>query len=352
MSVDFETLILRFRDLVTAEGETITKHIAVIKDCGYVWWGWWKKGNEKTPVAEFATFGALAKTRPKAIYLVDSGQSLVYRAVCSDIELNTEAGSPSPEKEKTPEYYQNRTYCAWFKLSEIECCDPACLSDFSYIDCKELFCDSNVDYTKFNNKKIYSVPELIQQNRTVWFVRKAQSTDRSNEIVLLGADIVQPAHFSEKYHQASGDTLIWLSDLHLPDGTFPFTRGIGHRTLAQHLTACVKDRNIAGLLISGDITSCAKEEGFQQAQQMLKDMNYEIPELNSENILICPGNHDFKREESPLPSDTEPTLLYEKAENAVGFSEFYRSIYKLAPNQFYASGKKLLLSSGHILEPV
>lgn len=54
MSTSFETVILRFRDLVTAENETIAKHVAVIEKYGYVWWAWWKKGNEKTPVEEFA----------------------------------------------------------------------------------------------------------------------------------------------------------------------------------------------------------------------------------------------------------------------------------------------------------
>ncbi len=350
MPVNFETVILRFRDLVTTEDETIGKHIAVIEDHDYVWWGWWKKGNEKTPVGEFATLKIIANTYPIDIYLVDSGQALVYRATCVDIELETEEKIPSPEKDKTPEYYRDQEYCAWFKLTKIERCEPACLSDFSYVHCKELFCDSNVDYSMFNNKKIYSVQELIQQNRTVWFIKKAQTSDRDNEIVLLSTDIVQPTHFSEKYHQELGDTLIWLSDLHLPDGMFPSKRGTGHSTLAQHLTTCVKNCNVAGLLISGDITSRAKEDGFQQAQQLLKDINYEIPALNSENILICPGNHDFTREASPLPPDTVPAFLYEKTENATGFSNFYRSIYKLSPNQFYASGKKLLLSSGHMLE--
>lgn len=350
MSIDFETVILRFRDLVTAEGETIDKHMAVIKNHDYVWWGWWKKGNEKTPVDEFAKLKAVANTHPVDIYLVDSGQSLVYRAVCADIRFKTDEKIPSPDKDKTPEYYQKQDYWVWFQLTKIECCEPTCLSDFSYVDCKELFCDPNVDYSRFDNKKIYSVPELIQQERTVWFIKKAQPSDRDNEIILLNSDIVQPTHFSEKYHQASGDTLVWLSDLHLPDGTFPVKRGMRHSTLAQHLIDCVKDRSIAGLLISGDITSRAEETGFQQAQQLLKDINYEISTLNSENILICPGNHDFVREVSPLPLDTVPKFLHEKPENAVGFSGFYRSIYKLPPNKFYASGKKLLLTSGHILE--
>lgn len=352
MSVDFKTVILRFRDLVTAEGETIQKHIAVIKDHDYVWWGWWKKGNEKAPVSEFSTLRTAADTHPIDIYLVDSGRSLVYRAICAGIQLQTEGKIPSPEKDKTPEYYRDQEYCAWFKLIKIEPCEPSCLSEFSYVDCKELFCDLNVNYSVFDNKKIYSVSELIQQNRTVWFIKEAQASDRDNEIVLLNADIVQPTHFSKKYHQASGDTLIWLSDLHLPDGMFPPKRGMPHPTLAQHLSTRVKSYNVAGLLISGDITSCAKEEGFPQAQQMLKDINYEIPSLNSENILICPGNHDFIREAAPLSPDTAPAFLYEKPENATGFSDFYHSIYKLLPNKFYASGKKLLLSSGHILEIV
>jgi len=350
MSIAFKTVILRFRDLVTAEGETIQKHVAVIEEHDHVWWGWWKKGNEKTPVEEFAKLKVAANTRPIDIYLIDSGRSLVYRAVCEDIDLREEGKIPSPEKEKTPEYYQEQEYCAWFKLTKIECCDPACLSDFSYVDCKDLFCDPNVDYSRFNNKKIYSVLELTQQNRTVWFAKKAQVSDRDYEIVLLSTDVVQPTHFSEKYHQASGDTLIWLSDLHLPDSKFPLTQGMQHSTLAQHLAARVKRCNVAGLFISGDITSCAKDVGFQHAQQLLKDISFEITDLNSENILICPGNHDFTWEASPLPPNTTPAFLYEKPENTTGFSEFYRSIYKLYPNRFYASGKKFLLTSGHILE--
>ena len=171
MEITFETVILRFRDLVTAEGETIKKHIAIIKDYGYVWWGWWKKGNEKTPVGEFAKLKVKAKTRPIDVFLIDSGQSLVYRAVCVDMELKEEGKLPSPEKEKTPEYYQDQEYYAWFKLTKIERCKPEHLSKFSCVDCKDLFCDPNVDYSRFDNKKIYSVPELTQQNRTVWFIR-------------------------------------------------------------------------------------------------------------------------------------------------------------------------------------
>ena len=36
--MNFSTIILRFRDLVTESNETINKHIEIINEKGYVWW--------------------------------------------------------------------------------------------------------------------------------------------------------------------------------------------------------------------------------------------------------------------------------------------------------------------------
>lgn len=350
MATNFETLILRFRDLVTAERETIEKHLSVIEEHGYVWWAWWKKGNEKTPLEEFAILAVKAKSSPINIFLVDSGQNLAYRATCQDIIIKDGGKLRSPEENKTPEYYRDQEYYAWFKFTNIEPCDKSILNEFAYVDCKSLFCDDNVDYSKFNDKKIYSLAELIQQNRTVWFVRKANELDRHNEIILLNADFIQPSHFSAKYHQSSGDTLIWLSDLHLSDHVFDKKNGKIRKTLGKHILNAIDKQKVAGILISGDITSRAEEAGFSEAQELLKYINSEIPYLNSENIIVCPGNHDFVREPGELARNKEPQFIYEKSENTTGFSNFYRSIYQVSPNKFFASGRKLLLSSGHILE--
>jgi len=46
MSLGFETLILRFRDLSTDNFETINSHTEIINNHGYVWWGWWNKLGE------------------------------------------------------------------------------------------------------------------------------------------------------------------------------------------------------------------------------------------------------------------------------------------------------------------
>lgn len=354
MQTEFQTIILRFRDLVTEENGTIKRHKDVIAQNGYVWWAWWKKGNETTPVQEFSSLGTNAKTTPVSLFLVDSGQGLVFRATCVNVELRTGQKIPSPEIDKTPEYYRNQEYYAWFKFTQIEPCSETELRNFAYVDCPSLFIDKNTNYGKFNSKKIYSVAELIQQNRTVWFVRPATETDLENEIILLNSEIVQPTWFSTKYFQSPGNTLIWLSDLHLSDKRYESKSGAIHKTLAAHIYECAcncDNKRIGGLLISGDITSCAKAEGFDLAKKLLRDLNNELPSpVFSENTVVCPGNHDFTRETIDLPRDKDPDYIFNKPENSVSYSEFYKSIYNIAPNQYFSIGRKLLLSSGHMLE--
>ena len=353
--MEFQTIILRFRDLVTEENGTIERHKDVIEQKGYVWWAWWKKGNETTPVQEFSFLGTNAKTTPVSIFLVDSGQRLVYRAICEAVELKINQKIASPEKDKTPEYYRDQEYFAWFKFRKIELCNENELRNFTYVDCPSLFINKNINYSKFNNKKIYSVDELIQQNRTVWFVRAAVEKDFDNEIVLLNSEIIQPTWFSTKYYQAKGNTLIWLSDLHLSNGNYESKDGIIRKTLAEHIYKCIDDncdnKRVGGLLLSGDITFCAQPEGFVLAKQLLKELNNELPfPIFSENIVMCPGNHDFTIEKTDLPDGTKPDYIYNKPDNFNAYSEFYKSIYNIVPNKYLATGRKFLLSSGHMLE--
>ncbi len=359
MSAYFETIILRFRDLVTEEKGTIRRHQNIISKKDYVWWGWWKKGNEKVPQEEFSLLSVKAKSNPFELYLLDSGQNLVYQATCEGIELTLDQKSSSPEKDKTPEYYRDQKYYVWFKFTKIQCSSEAQLKHFSYVDCQSLFLDENTDYSRFNNKKIYSLSELIQQDRTVWFVRNAQESDLEHEIILLNSSLIQPSHFSAKYYQSSGDTLLWLSDLHLSDHRFEFKKGTPRKTLAQHLCQCISEQKIGGLLITGDITSRAEKEGFSLAKELIRDFNSEqltadsnFEPLGAENIIICPGNHDFAREAGNLAPDADPVFIYDRPENTTEFSDFYKAIYNISPNSYFSTGRKILLSSGYMLEIV
>lgn len=86
--MDFKTLILRFRDLDIAENETIKRHQSIIDEKDYVWWAWWKKGNEKTPQDEFGALNTQADNFPIEVFLVDSGQRKLYKALCAQIKAN------------------------------------------------------------------------------------------------------------------------------------------------------------------------------------------------------------------------------------------------------------------------
>lgn len=153
--MEFSTIILRFRDLVTEENRTIELHQEIIKSKNYVWWGWWNKGNEKVPFDEFAVLKQQMK-ETLDLYLMDSGQKKLYKAKCCDMEYRAEGKIESPKIDHTPDYYNNQSYYAWFKLTEIQECDSTLVRKFSYVNVNSVYVESSSDYSKFNNKRIYN----------------------------------------------------------------------------------------------------------------------------------------------------------------------------------------------------
>lgn len=175
--------------------------------------------------------------------------------------------------------------------------------------------------------------------------------DSQNEIVLLNSDYVQPNNFSKKYFQSHGSSLLWLSDLHLADSDFSVDNDETTKSLFEHIQGCLSNvqDEIGGLIITGDITSTAEKNGFEKATKLIDDLSRNYVFTN-ENIAICPGNHDFKFSQKDLDVDEKPkavSKLYTKA-----YSNFYKSVYNISPNEYYCCGKKILLSSGHVVEIV
>lgn len=349
--MDFKTLILRFRDLDIAENETIKRHQSIIDEKDHVWWAWWKKGNEKTPQDEFGALNTQADNSPIEVFLVDSGQRKLYKALCAQIKANKNKKIESPEKDATPDYYRNSAYHAWFKFTSITECVENELRNYSYVNVDSLFSEGEVNYTCFDNKQIYSIEELIQQERTVWFVRESKDTDSQNEIVLLNSDYVQPNNFSKKYFQSHGSSLLWLSDLHLADSDFSVDNDETTKSLFEHIQGCISNAQdeIGGLIITGDITSTAEKNGFEKATKLIDDLSRNYVFTN-ENIAICPGNHDFKFSPKDLDVDEKPKAVAKRYTKA--YSNFYKSVYNISPNEYYCCGKKILLSSGHVVEIV
>lgn len=353
MAQQVETIVLRFRDLVTEENETISKHKEIIEEKGFVWWAWWKKGAEVTPIAEFSFLSNQAKENSISIYLLDSGQDKLYKAKCDDIESRKNTPINSPERDHTPVYYKEKAYFAWFKFFNIEECDAKELNAFSYLDSDSLFNNGETDYSLFFNKKVFNTAELIQQNRTVWFLRNFENGDKENEIILLNANIVQPSIYSGSHLDLSGNTFLWLSDLHFSNDVLSVKTTTPNKTsLTGHIQSCagIHFKDISALIVSGDITNCCKAKGFELAENFISDLNRENScRLDSDNIVICPGNHDLMRINSEITEET-PKLFSESENTYDLYSKFFKNLYHISPNEFLTCGRKFLTPSGKSVE--
>lgn len=354
--MDFKTVILRFRDLVTENDATIAIHKDVINKKGYVWWGWWNKGNEKAPFDEFCVLKGEIENQPKYFYLMDSGQEKLYKAKCAEIKCSENDKIQSPELEYTPNYYNTQKYFAWFKFDAVEECNIDEVRDYTYVKVDSLFVENCSNYEKFYGKRIYNIKELIQQNRTIWFVRNYDENDDSDyEIKLLNANVVEPHDFSDKYFETGSDTLLWLSDLHFgTDDVFKVkVENETDVTLTAHIRNAYNDLDkLGGLIITGDITSLGKSEGFAKAKEFIVDLNRNlVKSLVSENIIFCPGNHDFLRKNVMLGSGV-PEKVSENPDSIKAYKEFYSSIHNLNPNEYMACGRRLLMSTGRTVEIV
>ena len=354
--MEFQTIILRFRDLVTENGSTIAKHMEVIREKGHVWWGWWNKGCEQSPYNELNILKGRIKDESKSIFLMDSGQKKLYKATCSDIEVHKKEKKLSPQRENTPDYYNEQYYFAWFKFKQIEECNITELRNYTYVRVDALFSGNRSNYDKFYGKRIYDIEELIQQNRTIWFVRNYdEKADPDYEIKLLNAHIVEPHDFSDRYFETGSDTLLWLSDLHFgTKDVFKVEKETETDiTLTEHIQKAYKNFDkLGGVVITGDIVSYGQNKGFNKAKSLIKDFNRNlIRELTSENIIFCPGNHDLKRKDIEFKAKV-PEKVSNNSESIEGYRDFYYSVHNLNPNEFLACGRRLLMSTGRTVEIV
>lgn len=109
-------LMLRFRDLVTEPGGNIAEHRRIIRQRGYVWWGWWARQREKVPRHVLDEVFPSEST-PTEIVLFDSGMMRLYRTRASKAVIApSHLGVNSPDFEATPDYYVRGRYPAWFRL--------------------------------------------------------------------------------------------------------------------------------------------------------------------------------------------------------------------------------------------
>ncbi|MFN9488129.1 MAG: metallophosphoesterase family protein [Cyanobacteriota bacterium] len=349
-------IVLRYRDLVTTPGETIPLHSNIIQKSGFVWWGWWNKPGETIPVSSILRLRKSQEEEGSTkIILFDSGKLELRFACCIDIKWHQEYKRlEAPDQgEYTPLYYKDKRYLIWFKFNRIE---PPLeepdkeLLNYSYAKDDELFDNHKSYYTRFHDKRVYSREELKQQDRSMWLLRKKRKGDAVNEISLVQGSELRPDHFVDQYICSQSRHLLWVSDLHFgPNHGFPSETSISSFDLGQAIESAAGANGIedlAGVIISGDITWNASEEDFNDAIAFFQRLGRSPSKLDNYRFAICPGNHDLRF--SPAPEDKTSKILDSAASSDArkNYEKMYEEMFYIPPNEFLSLGRRFLLG-GH-----
>jgi len=342
---------MRFRDLNVPAGETVSRHREVISDKKSVWWGWWAQTDEKIAVEAFQTIAKEAAAGGIDLWLFDSGQRRAYRAHCEQVTWDpVHDAMEAPKDGRAPSYYIDRQCPIWFRFTEIVDVDFEALRAFSYVEVPELFRDPvTSNYAIFDGKRVTSAKELHHQRRTIWFVRPYEPADRDDEIILVGAEVVEPRDFVEHFVEDDETRLLWLSDLHFSDGPehgFPAIAGPNGTTMGESVRRELhrhgEDR-LAGVIVSGDVTFHAKTTEFDRAAECLRQIAdwAGFREANSRRVGVVPGNHDLRFTETPENPDTPVDVV--PADSRDAYAAFYKSLFHRSPNEFMSAGRRFLL---------
>lgn len=124
-----------------------------------------------------------------------------------------------PEKDKTPSYYSDSIYLAWFKIAQIT--GPlqnsealSLLRKHSYLRVDHFFESERSAFTPFYNKRVYSLEELADQQRTIWFIRNFEKGDSSHEIHSFSSSLNDDKNVDQEFRILPTQDVLWISDLH------------------------------------------------------------------------------------------------------------------------------------------
>lgn len=303
----FKTIVLRYsnRRLGNEALATIRRHQEIIDKKEYVWWGWWKKGNEDFPDEALRSLAELTKREPPCeIGLVNFRDEEYYAATCVRV-VHEPGGQPTDElaSEATPDYYRTNLFPAWFQLT-----------NFRGLT-KEQFTDQ--------------FGEVVNSDAVSLFV-----IDESN-----GA--LSPSQKSAFYRPATitvgqGNSVLHLSDLHFGgDHAFQPSEMSDKNPLSEVISERIEQLNmrIAVVVISGDTTTRGDDRGLGRARTFIKDLLVRLG-LTMKHVVIVPGNHDIYIEkghdvsyysEQEQPYRDHLKLMYDEDREISGLQEFVTS---------------------------
>jgi Calcineurin-like phosphoesterase len=322
--------------LITSPGDTVLNHNNIVTTHKTVWWGWWNKSGETIPDDVFRNFNKVAEEKWLRILLLDSGRNLLFQATCSEIHWDKDHGRvASPDPPNTPTYYSTQKYFSWFQLGEISEIAQAELQTFTYVRVDDFFENKPSKYQSFYGKQVHDADELRQQDRTIWFVRPFQQQDLTHEVRLLNAKQIAPSHFESDFARSESPHLLWVSDLHFSvknHHAFPLQSTPAIKDLGQAIEDAVRKvgvKDLAGVLVSGDITWKADSAEFDQAKKFFSRLATSSSALDNYRFAVCPGNHDLAFSDEPDNKSAAVNDSVAPEASRAEFSKFYRHLFYL-----------------------
>lgn len=245
-------IILRYSDY---EADTLESHIVRLAD-GPVLWGWWKKQHEEFPLALLQRVERRAADLDVRVGLVHRVDEKFAVGICEEIAYMPNGEEfPSPDKDRTPEYYREGRCAAWFKFKAIDI-----VSESDWIN------------------EFGPVPG---GDSTIFEARRARPDEYPVPVLNATAKDGQ-----------SG--ILHISDLH-----FGSDHGYVRRDGPTNPPVPLADKIVAGLpvrpacvVVSGDLTTRGDSEGFLSARLFIERVT-ELLDLQREAVVLIPGNHDI-----------------------------------------------------------
>jgi 3',5'-cyclic AMP phosphodiesterase CpdA len=100
--------------------------------------------------------------------------------------------------------------------------------------------------------------------------------------------------------------------------------------------------NVAGVIVSGDLTWKNEEAEFRTAEQFLNSLR-SWSTLDSNRVAFCPGNHDLRFSADPSKIGQPANLARKDARRH--YAEFYQRFYGHPSNEFLSCGRRLLVGN-------
>jgi len=349
-------LVIRIGDFGT--DDAISEHQDIIDKNDYAWGGWWAQSHEYLPdnLNIINTLKVTSQEKEIVLFLLNSETNKLYRVNVGDLRYSIEKKKiESPDKARTPEYYQNYPLLLWFKMTKIS--NPIKdrdINKYSYCDClKEYKITDRYNSDIYNKKIISSIAELSSQDRSLFFIRKSKNGDEEYKVstLLTRGD---KENIATNYKQINGNSIILLSDLHFSDDiskhafkNSKLKKDYDKKLLSQAVYETIineygesKAEDIAAAILAGDLTYRGTKTEFSEMKEFIIGL-YNQYAMNMDQIIIVPGNHDINFGDK----EGETEVDYAGFESKLNYIELYEDLYKVTPNDYLAIARKIILKN-------